>query len=97
VIDRKEILVDISYNHPHEFISWNAQYATVILNNPVFTPSFVSYKSLFLIDEPGIVRIPFEKTIVLPEPRKGRVIVERDVLGRIVHSKVPQMSRQLKL
>lgn len=39
-----------------------------------------------LVDTP---KIPFELIIDLPKPRYERNIVQRDSLGRIIHSKVP--------
>jgi len=36
-------------------------------------------------------RIPYELIINLPKPRYERNIVERDELGRIIHSKAPQL------
>ena len=36
-------------------------------------------------------RIPYELIIELPKPRYERNIVQRDELGRIVHSKPPEM------
>lgn len=45
--------------------------------------NFSSQAPLILIDTP---RVPFELIIPLPKPRYERNIVERDALGRIVHS-----------
>jgi hypothetical protein len=33
----------------------------------------------------------FKLTFTLPDPRKARLILERDALGRIIHSKPPAM------
>ena len=36
-------------------------------------------------------RIPYELIINLPKPRYERNIIERDQIGRIIHSKPPEM------
>jgi|GEM_PF-5736912 len=38
---------------------------------------------------PTFELLPFVLTSPLPKPRKERIIVQRDELGRIVHSKPP--------
>lgn len=35
--------------------------------------------------------LEFKFSFKLPDPRKERIIVERDEFGRIVHSKAPSM------
>jgi len=37
-------------------------------------------------------RVPYELIIDLPSPRYERNITERDVFGRIIHSKPPELN-----
>ncbi len=57
-----------------------------------FKYEFESWYGYSTITTNNPIDFPFQFSFKLPDPRKERIIWQRDVLGRIIHSKAPEMA-----